>query len=128
MKNIQWYNCLQVPTVREQCHSASRSTLELEVTCCPPGILTSLPKSDQPRWSTHWPGSCQHQANCIQWIPYTPIWCTPWPHHLAARWLWQLIPLGNLLLVHTHPSPAILGLPSCKRLAVVKMNCAITVI
>ena len=89
----------------------------------------SLPKPDQPRWPAQQTGSYQHQANCIQWIQYIPIWCTPWPHHLVARWPWHLTSQSKLLLVCCrHPSPAILGFPSCKRLAVVKMNCAVTVI
>ena len=88
-----------------------------------------LPKLDQPIWPAHWPRSCQHQANCLQWIPYTPIWCTLWPHHLAAKQ-----PSAGPHKVNSYwyiadtPGPAILGLPSCKRLAVVKMNYAITVI
>ena len=96
MKCIQWYKCLPVPAEREQSHFMSRSTLELEV--------TSLPKLDQPRWPAQWPGSCQHQANCIQWIPYTSIWHTSWPHHLVARWPQHLTLQGKLLLVHCrHP-------------------------
>ena len=35
MKHIPWYNCLQVPAVREQPHFTSRLTLELDVTYCP---------------------------------------------------------------------------------------------
>ena len=47
-------------------------------------VFQGLPKPDQPRWSAQWTGSCQHQANCIQQIPYTPIWHTPWPNQLVA--------------------------------------------
>ena len=44
----------------------------------------------QPSWNQpSWPGSCQHQVNCIQQIPYTPILHTLWPHHLADRWPWH---------------------------------------
>ena len=89
----------------------------------------SLPKPNQPSWPAQCTGSCQFQINCIQLIPYTPIKCTLLPHHLAARRPWCLTLQGKLLLVCCrHPGPAILGLPSCKRLVVVKMNCAITVI
>ena len=35
MKHIQQYNYLQASPAREQPHFASRSTLELEVMCCP---------------------------------------------------------------------------------------------
>ena len=50
-------------------------------------------------------------------IPLYGVLCGP--HHLAARSYWY---------VADTPGPAILGLPSCERLEVVKMNCAITVI
>ena len=65
----------------------------------PPCISMYIPKLDQPRWTAHWPGSCQHQANYLQQIPYSPIWCTLWPHHLVARWPWHLTSQGKLLLV-----------------------------
>ena len=46
-----------------------------------------------------------------------------------VRWAWHLTSQGKLSLVYCrHSSPAILGLPSCERLGVVKMNCPITVI
>ena len=88
-----------------------------------------IPRSDQSSWPTHWPRPCQYQTHCIQWIPYTSIWCTL-----------QDPSLGNqiTLALHSHrvksywyiadtPGPTILGLPSSEKLAVVKMNCAITV-
>ena len=50
----------------------------------------------------------------ITWWPGGP---GTWPHKVNSYWY-----------VADTPGPAILGLPSCKRLAVVKMNCAITVI
>ena len=89
----------------------------------------SLPKLDQPRCPAHWPGSCLHEANCIQWIPYTPIWGTScpiiwWPGGPGA----QPHKVNSYWHVADTPSPAIQGLPSCKRLAVVKMNCAVTII
>ena len=87
-----------------------------------------LPRSDQPSWPAHWPGSCQYQTHCLQQIPYTSIWCTLWVHHLAARTPWHATPQGKHILVCCrHPSPTILGLPSSEKLAVVKMNCAILV-
>ena len=99
MKHIQWYNCLQAPAVREQPHFTSRSTLELEVTFCPSVYSNISTQIGSAGWSAHWPGSCQHQANYIQWIPYTPIWCTPWPHHLLARHPWHSTLQGKLLRV-----------------------------
>ena len=119
MKHIQWYNCMQTPAVREQPHSTSRSTLELEVMWCLLCIPMSLPKLDQPSWPAHWPGLCQHQTNCIQWIPYTPIWHTLWPHHLVARWSWHSTLQGKLLLVccrhpqSCHPRSSIMQKVSC---------------
>ena len=35
MRHTPLYSCLQVPAEREQPHSMSRLTLELEVMCCP---------------------------------------------------------------------------------------------
>ena len=85
MKLIQWYNCLQASAVREQPDFASRSTLELEVMCCPLCIPMSLPKLDQPSW----PGSRQHQANHINGshIPLYGALCGPitwWPSGSGA--------------------------------------------
>ena len=65
----------------------------------PPCVSTALPRSDQPSWPTHWPGSGQYQTHHLQWIPYTPIWCTLWAHHLAARLPWHSTPQGKLVLV-----------------------------
>ena len=85
----------------------------------------SLPKLDLPTGMDH----VSTRVNCIQWTPYTPIWFTPWSHHLAARQPWHSTSQGNLYWYVTDtPSSAILGLPSCERLVVVKMNCAVTVI
>ena len=66
----------------------------------PPHVSMPLSRSDQPSWPTHWPGSCQYQTHCLQWIQYTSIWCTLWAHHLAARPPWCLTPQGKLVLVH----------------------------
>ena len=54
---------------------------------------------NQPSWPTHWTESCQHQANCIHQIPYTPKWHTPWANHLVARWPWHSTLKSKLLLV-----------------------------
>ena len=94
----------------------------------PPCHSMPLSRSEQPSWHTHWPWSCQYQTHHLQWIPYNPIWCTPWAHHLAARLPWLLTPrVNSYWYVADTPGPAILGLPSSEKLAVVKMNCAITV-
>ena len=49
----------------------------------------------------------------IVWQPGHP---GIWPHKLNSYWY-----------VADTPGPAILGLPSCKRLVMMKMNCAVTV-
>ena len=70
----------------------------------PPCVLMPLSRSNQHSWPAHWPGSPQYQTHCLQQIPYTSIWCTPWAHHLAARLPWHLTPKGKLILVHCrHP-------------------------
>ena len=50
----------------------------------------------------------------ITWQPGHP---SAWPHWVNSYWY-----------ITDTPAPAILGLPSCKRLAVMKMNCATTVL
>ena len=94
----------------------------------PPCILMPLSRSDQPTWPTHWPWSCQYQTHCLQQIPYTPYGILrgpiTWqpdhpgsqPHRVNSYWY----------IADTH-GPAILSLPSSENLAVMKMNCAITV-
>ena len=70
----------------------------------PPCVSMLLSRSDLPSWPTHWPWPCQYQTHCLQQIPYTPIWCTLWAYHLAARLLWLSTPQGKLVLVcHRHP-------------------------
>ena len=72
----------------------------------PPCVSMPLSRSDQPSWPTHWPWSCQYQTHCLQQIPYTSIWCTPWAHNLAVRLPWHSTPQGKLVLVHCrHPCP-----------------------
>ena len=65
----------------------------------PPCVLMPLSRSDQPSWPAHWPGSCQYLTHCLQWIPYTSIWCIPWAYCLAARPPWCSTPQGKLTLV-----------------------------
>ena len=91
-------------------------------------VLRPIPRSDQSSWPTHWPRPHQYQAHCIQWIPYTPIWCTPRTHHLATKLPWLLPPQGKIILVCCgHPWSCHPGSTLKWKLAVVKMNCAITV-
>ena len=68
---------------------------------CVTPLCVSMPlsRSDQPSWPTHWPWSHQYQTHCLQWIPYTPIWCTPWAHHLAARLPCLSTLQGKIILV-----------------------------
>ena len=95
MRHTWSYSCLQVPAEKGQSHSVSRLILELEAMCYP---FVCFDTFIQIR-SAHWPGSCQYQTHCLQGIPYTSIWCTPWAHHLAARMPWCLTPQGKLILV-----------------------------
>ena len=94
----------------------------------PPCVSTPLSRSDQASWPTHWPWSCQYQTHCLQRIPYTSIWCTPWAHHLASRLPWfSTHRVNSYWYVADTPGPAILSLHSSEKLAVVKMNCTIMV-
>ena len=73
MKHIPQYSCLQVPAVRGQPHSASRSTLELEVTCYPSVYSNVSTQTGSAQlacplaWITSAPGS-QHTMDPI--YPY----------------------------------------------------------
>ena len=89
----------------------------------------TIPRSDQSSWPTHWPRPGQYQAHCLQQVPYTPIWCTLRTHHLATKSPWCSAPHGvkSYRYIADTPGLTILGLPSSEKLAVVKMNCAITV-
>ena len=67
--------------------------------------LTTYNRSHIPLYGTlHEPITWQPGGSCI------------WPHKVNSYWY-----------VADTPGPAILGLPSCKRLAIVKMNCVVTV-
>ena len=67
--------------------------------------LSAYNRSHIPLYGTH--------HGPITWQPGGP---GTWPHKVHSYWY-----------VADTPGPVILGLPSCKRVAVAKMNCAITV-
>ena len=56
-------------------------------------------------------GHVSTRLHHLQWIPYTPIWCTLWTHHLAARLPWLSTPQGKIILVHCRRP--IDGMPRC---------------
>ena len=129
MRHTPPYSCLQVLAEREQPHSMSRSILELEATCYPSHVfqclypnqispaglptgldhvntrLTTYNGSHIPLYGALW-GPITWQQDC-------PGAC---PHRVKSYWY-----------IADTPGPAILGLPSSEKLAVVKMNCAITI-
>ena len=93
------YSCLQVPAEKGQPHCVSRSILELEAMCYLSVFRHLYPDQISP---TGLPTGFNHistRLHCLQWIPYTPIWYTPWAHHLAARLPWLLTPQGKIILV-----------------------------
>ena len=129
MKLIQQYNCLQVPAEREHPHFVSKSTLELEVTCCPSvySNVSTQTRSAQLACPPAWITSPQGSLHTMD-----PIY--PYMVHSMAPLLGSQAALALDPTRYTHtgmsqttPGPAILGLPSCERLTVVKINCAITV-
>ena len=65
-------------------------------------------------WLTAYSGSCIPLYGTL----HGPITWQPGTRHCKVHSYWY---------VTDTPGPAILGLPSCERLAVVKMNCAVTV-
>ena len=127
MRHMPLYSCLQVPAEKEQPHSVSRLILELEVMCCPfmyfnISIQTRSAQLACPlAWITSAPDSppitdpiylygALHGP--ITWQPGCP---RAQPHRVNSYWY-----------ITDTSGPAILGLPSSEKLAVVKMNCAIT--
>ena len=128
-KHTPLYSCLQGPAEKEQPHSASRSTLELEVTCYPFVYFNIFIKtrSAQLAYSLAWIMSVSDSLSITDPIyPYMVHSCGPitwWPGHPGA----QPHQINSYWYVTDTPGPAILGLPSSEKLADVKMNCAITV-
>ena len=122
MKHTPLYSCLQVPAEREKPHSTLRLTLELEVTCCPSVYFNGSiqTRSAQLAWNTSAPDSLPvmdiiYPLNGALHGPITWQSGHPGtqPHWVNSYWY-----------IADTPSPAILGLPLSKKLAVVKMNCA----
>ena len=129
MKHTPLYSCLRVPAEKEQPHSTSRLILEPEVMCCPFMYFDifiwsrSAQLACQLAWITSAPWLTTYNESHIPlygalhgpitWQPDCP---GAWPHQVNSYWY-----------VTYTPGPAILGLPSSEKLAVVKMNCAITV-
>ena len=129
MRHTPPYSCLQVPAEKGQPHSMLRLIPELEATCypsmcfdtfiqirsaqlaCPLALITSVPDS----------------------LPTTdPIYLYmvhSMGPSLGSQTALALTLQGKLTLVHCIDTrgPAILGLPSSEKLAVMKMNCAIIV-
>ena len=66
------------------------------------------------------------QANHLQLVSDSSVWNPLWPHSLATKHSWSPTIHDPLILVHCNtPGPALLGLPACKRLVVVQVNCAV---
>ena len=123
------YSCLKVPAERKQPHSMSKSIPELEAMCypsvcfdtctqirsvqlaCPLALITSVPDS-LPTMDPIYP-YVVHSPGPITWQPDCPGS--------------QCQRVKSYLYIVDTPGPTILGLPSSEKLAVVKMNCAITV-
>ena len=127
MKHTQSSNCLQVPAVKALPQSMSRLILDLEV--------------------TYYPSICSN--SCIQNKPaqmacplaWTPVWTKlttyngsliPLYEILHGPILWQPnTPGAQPHIIHSYwyiadmPGPVLLGLPTCKKLAVVQVNCAV---
>ena len=106
----------------------SRLTPDLEVTCCPSvcfniSTQTGSAQLDFPlAWITSAPGSPPITDPIY---PYMVHSVSPSPGSQVSM-AFDLARSIHIGMLHT-PSPAILGLPSCKRLAIVKMNCVVTV-
>ena len=129
MKHTPPYSCLQVPAEKGQPHSASRLIPELEAMCYPSmcfnvfiqirstqlayplALILSVPDS-LPTMDPIYPYMV-HSHGPITWQPDHT--CSQ-PHRVKSYWY-----------VADTPGPATLGLPSSEKLAVMKMNCAITV-
>ena len=62
-------NCLQAPAVKApppvQCQDWHQIWREHTT---PPSVPTAAPKTNQPRWSAHWPGPHLNQTKCLQWV------------------------------------------------------------
>ena len=126
-KHTPLYSCLQVPAEEKQPHSISRSTLELEIMCCPSMYFDVFIKTRSVQlacplaWITSAPDSLPIMDPIYPYMVHSVApslggqapWCSTW--------------VNSYWYVADTPGSAILGLPSCKRLAVMKMNCTITV-
>ena len=128
MRHTPSYSCLQVPAEREQPHCvkvdtrAGGNVLPLRVFRClypdqisPAGLPTGLDHISTRL--TAYNGSHIPLYDALHGpITWQPDHCGSQPHRVNSYWY-----------VADTPCPAILGLPSSEKLAVVKMNCAITV-
>ena len=128
MRHTPPYSCLQVQAERDSLtlHQGQYQSCRQCVT--PPCVLMPLSRSDQPSWPAH---CLDHISTRItayngSHIPLYGALCGPitwqpdcpgsWPHRVNSYWY-----------IMDTTGPAILGLPSSEKLAVVKMNCAIMV-
>ena len=131
-----------------QIGNGSNATIEFDIQC---RLIQAIPDADIELWKellkvnhdkkvsnlleishTYYTIESEVAAMCagkaIHIPPYIPIWCTLWPHCLAARQPWHSTSQDQFIwYIADTPSPAILGLLSCERLVIMKMNCAITV-
>ena len=133
-----WYNETYT-TVQLPASASSKGTAPLHIkvntgaggnVLTTPHISTSLSKPDQPSWLAHWPGPHQHQAHSILNGSHIPLYGAlhgpiTWqagcpgaqPHRVNSYWY---------VMRHTQSCHARSPLMH-ERLAVVKMNCAVTV-
>ena len=126
IRHTQPYSFLQVPAEKGQPCSMSRSILELEETCYPSVCFDAFTQSRSAQLTCPlaWITSVPHS------LPTTDPIYLYMVHSMGpsfgSQTAWHSTPQGKLILVyHRHPGPAILGLPSSEKLAVVNMNCAI---
>ena len=104
MRHTPSYSCLQVPAEKGPPHSTSRSIPELEATCYSSVCFNAFIQIRSAQLAYPLALIMSVPDSLPTWIPYTPIWCTLWAPHLAARPPWFLTPQGKLILVHCrHP-------------------------
>ena len=114
MKHKQWYNCLNISS-KGMASLVSRSTLELEVVCCP--SMYSNPDQISPTGLDHVSTKLTaYNGSCIPRMEHSMALSLGSPVTLVLN-LTRYTPTG---ILHTPPVLAILGLPSCERLEVVQ--------
>ena len=91
----------------------------------PSSLCQTLPQSVNENWNAHRITKMQYQAQSLQWNKHSSTQCTDTPITWKDEETKEVNKMDTTFYIANTPGPAILGLPSCRRLRIVNLNCSV---